>query len=333
MAGTFYQGNTPDTTSKDLLTGDLLVKTTKQEIDSKVFEHSIFNIFTRNILDTGIQWEEIEVGNLTSDDFDATGANPLTKKNMDLASIYHKINRRKTFKATVSDAQIKMSMLSPEKMAVLSNAIVNEIYNSSAIEDFEAMKTLLSDIASQNKVINIVDLNGNGDNPDAFTKAIQTLATNMGMPSTNYNFSAFKKAFSAKEDLVLIIDSPTRAILNVDSLASAFNMEKKDLVSNIIVIDEMPTIEYTAEKVDSVKTIDIGEGTDITVYRPNSSGAGTVTGKVKAFLADRRAIIRDPVERELESERNAKGRFTNYYYHVTDVLSYSTLKNAVALVD
>ena len=333
MAGTFYTGNTPDTTSKDLLTGDLLVKTTKQEIDERIFEHSLFNIFTRTILDTGIQWEEIEVGNLTSDDFDASGANPLTKKEMNLASIYHKINRRKTFKATVSDAQIKMSMISPEKMAVLSNAIVNEIYNSSAIEDFEAMKTLLSDIAKENKVINIVDLNGNGENADAFTKAIQTLATNMGLPSTNYNFSGFKKAFTPETDLVLIIDSPTRAILNVDSLATAFNMDKKALVKNIIVIDEMPTIEYTSEKVDSVKTIDIGEQNDITIYRPNASGAGTVTGKVKAFLCDKRAIIRDPVERELESERNAKGRFTNYYYHVTDVLTYSTLKNAVALVD
>ena len=95
----------------------------------------------------------------------------------------------------------------------------------------------------------------------------------------------------------------------------------------------MPTIEYAAEKVDALKTIDIGEQNDITIYRPNASGAGTVTGKVKAFLVDRRAIIRDPVERELESERNAKGRFTNYYYHATDVLTYSTLKNAVALVD
>ena len=66
---TYYKGNEPDTTSKDLLSNSLLVKTTKQEIDSKIFE-GIFGIFTRAMLETGAQWEEIEVANLTSEDFD-----------------------------------------------------------------------------------------------------------------------------------------------------------------------------------------------------------------------------------------------------------------------
>lgn len=329
---TYYKGNEPDTTSKDLLSNEILVKTTKQEINSKVFD-GIFGIFTRAMLEMGQQWEEIEVANLESEDFDPNGTNPLTKKDMSIKSLYHKINRRKTFKATVSDAQVKMSMLSVSNMASLASAIVNELYNSSAIEDYEAMKTLLSDIAGDQKKIAICDMNGNGGNMDALTKAIQTLATNMTLPSTHYNFSGFKKAFNKKEDLVLIIDSATQAKLNVDSLASAFNMAKKDLVSNIIVVDEMPTIEYTAEKATKEIELDIGTNTNINVYKPNESGDAEITGKVIAFLVERKAIVRDPVERELTEQYNAKGRFTNYYYHATDVLSYSTLKNAIAIVD
>lgn len=328
---TYYKGNEPDTSSKDLLSSSILVKTTKQEIDSKIFE-GIFGIFTRPVLETGNQWEEIEVTNLESEDFDANGTNPLTKKDMSLASLYHKINRRKTFKATVSDAQIKMSMLSVANMATLSSAIVNELYNSSAIEDYEAMKELLKDICEEKK-ITICDMNGNGGNMDSLTKAIQTLATNMTRPSTRYNFSGFKKAFNKKEDLVLIIDSVTQAKLNVDSLASAFNMAKKDLVSNIIVVDELPEINYVTVMGNKQVELDIGAENPVAVYKPADNGADEINGKVLAFLVERKAIVRDPVERELTEQYNAKGRFTNYYYHATDVLSYSTLKNAIAIVD
>lgn len=332
MPATYYRGNAVDTASKDLLSNDILVKITKQEIDSKIFE-GVFGVFTRQVLDTGIQWEEIEVANLSSEDFDASGANSLTKKTLDVKTLYHKINRRKTFSTTVSDAQVKMSMLSRENMATLANAITNELYNSSAIEDYEAMKELLKDIIVENKNMVVCDMNGNGTDMDALTKAIQTLAINMTLPSTLYNFSGFKKTFNKKEDLVLIIDSATQAKLNVDSLATAFNMSKKDLVSNIIVVDTLPTMTFTSEKANKGIEIDIGETNKIATYKCASTGASTVSGSAIAILCDRKAIIRDKVEREVTEAYNAKGRFTNYYLHATDVLSYSTLKNAIVFVD
>lgn len=332
MASVYYKGNEVDTTSKDLLTGELLNKIVKQEIDSKVFE-DIFGIFTTKQLDTGMQIEEFEVGNLSSTDFDPTGANALAKANMDFKVLYHKINRRKTFKATVSNAQVKMAMLSRQNMADVANAITNELWNSLSIEDFDAVKQLFKDIANEQKKMVIVDLNGNGNDMDALTKAIQTLATNMTLPSTYYNYAGFKREFNKKEDLVLVIDSATKARLNVDSLASAFNMDKKELVSNIIVIDEMPAIEYTSQTAVKGKEINIGESTNIITYKASSSGTDSVSGKAVCMLLNKKAIKRDPVEREIEDQRNGAGRFTNYYLHATDLLSYSTLRNAVVLVD
>lgn len=332
MASVYYSGNAVDTTTKDLLTGDLLNKIVKQEIDAKVFD-DIFGIFTNKQLNTGMQIEEFEVANLQSTDFDPTGANALAKANMDFAVLYHKINRRKTFKATISNAQVKMAMLSEQNMADVANAITSELWNSSSIEDFEAVKQLLKDIALEQKKMVICDLNGNGGDMDALTKAIQTLATNMTLPSTLYNFSGFKKEFNAKDDLVLVMDSATRARLNVDSLAGAFNMDKKALVGNIIVIDEMPDINYTAEKATKGIEINIGEQTPIITYKPKANGEASVTGKAVCMLLNKKAIKRDPVEREIEDQRNGAGRFTNFYLHATDLLSYSTLRNAVILVD
>ena len=330
--GVYYNGNELDTTTKDMLSNKIINKIVLQEIDSKVFEN-IFGIFTKKQIDNGFQIEEIEVANLTATDFDPTGADALKKANMDFKTLYHKINRYKTYKATISNAQIKRSMLTKEGVAQIATAITNEIFNSAAIDDFEAMKQLLADVANDKKAMVICDLNGNGGDMDALTKAIQTLATNMTLPSTLYNFSGYKKEFNKKEDLVLIIDSATRARLNVDSLAAAFNMDKKALVENIIVIDQMPAISYSAEKADKGIEIDIGEATPIVTYKASAEGAATVTGKAVCMLVSYRAIKHDPVDRELDDQRNAAGRFTNYFYHVTDLLSYSTLRNAVVLVD
>ncbi len=333
MASKYYVNNDIDVTTKETLGNEILVKVVKQVIDSQVFD-GLFGIFTRDELgDAGFQWEEIEVGNLTSEDFDPQGTDALKKVDMNFKSLYHKINRRKTFTATVSNAQVKISMLSKENTAKLASAIVEEMNNSSAIEDYEAMKDLLVDIAGETKKMVVCDMNGGSTNTDNLIKAIQTLATNMTIPSTYYNYSGFKKAFNKREDLVLIIDSATRARLNVDSLAGAFNMDKKDLVGNIIVIDEMPTIEYAGETATQGKSIDIGTDSPIVTYKINADGEGSVSGKAIAFLVDRKAIIHDPVEREVEDMRNGKGRFTNYFLHATDVLSYSTLKNAVVFVD
>lgn len=328
----YYKDNNVDVTTKDQLTGELLNKIVKQEIETKVFG-DIFGIFTNKQLDVGNQIEEFEVANLKSTDFDPTGANALAKADMNFKVLYHKRNREKTFKATISNAQIKKAMLSKENMADVANMITNELWNSSSIEDFDAVKQLFVDICQTQKKMVICDMNGNGNDMDALTKAIQTIATNMTMPSTAYNYSGFKREFNDTKDLVLVVDSATKARLNVEALSNAFNMEKKALVENMIVIDEMPAINYEAIKADEGKTIEIGEGTPIKTYKYNAEGASQVSGKAICILTHKRAIKRDPIEREVEDQRNGAGRFTNYYLHATDLLSYSTLRNAVVFVD
>lgn len=333
MASVYYNGNDVDVSTKDALTSTLLTKIVKQEIDSKVFE-DLFGIFTKKLIDgVGDQVEEFEIGNLTSSDFDPTGANALAKASMNFKALYHKINREKSFKATISNAQIKKAMLSKEGLADVANMITNELYNSSSIEDYDSMKQLFLDIAGEMKAMTICDMAGVGDKMDALIKAIQTLAENMTKPTNLYNYSGFKREFCKKEDLVLIVDSATRARLNVDSLAGAFNMEKKDLVSNIIVLDELPTITYSSLTAKKYQSINIGEAANIDIYKYLSTGTDSVSGTAIAFLVSKQAIKRDIIEREIDTQHNGAGRFTNYWLHATDLLSYSTLRNAIVFVD
>ena len=329
--GTYYNGNELDTTSKEKLANEIVNKLTMQKIDTDVFDNP-FDVFKQNQLQEGYQIEEIEVGNLTSEDFDPTGAKALEKKKMNFKTLYHKINREKTMGATVSRKQLRTASLSPTKTAELVQAVVTEMQNSSHIEDYEAFKQLLTDIISDKKVMTLCDLNGN-DKVDAITKAVQVMATRLKFPSTHFNYSGFKKAFSRTDNLVLIMDATLNARLNVESLATAFNMDKKELVKNIIVIDELPAISFTDIKTNKEIEIDIGETNPVAIHKYKSDGTATVTGQLKMLLVDRRCLVVDPVEREITEDTNGKGRFINKWLHATDILSYSTLKNAIAFID
>lgn len=334
MSGTYYNGvqTAPDTSTKEQLTNTLLTKVVKQEIDSKVFG-DLFGVFTTNDLQTGAQIEEFEFGNLTSTDFDATGANTLAKANMSMKAIYHKINRDKTYKATISNKQLKRAMLNQNNLATAANAITNEIYNSASIEDFEAMKQLLKDVAGEAKEMVICDMNGKGGDMDELTKAIQAVATNMTMPSTQYNYAGFKKEFNSKDDLVLIIDSATKARMGVESLANAYNKDELALVNNVIVIDKMPSFTYTNLTATAGETIPTSASSTVNMYKYNVDGEATVSGSPIAFMLNRKAIKRIVVERDVDTQHNAAGSFTNYYLHAEDLLSYSILRNAVVIVD
>ena len=335
MAAKYYKDNELDTTTKEQFSGQILNKVVKQLIETKTFS-PMFNVFKRSEIDgAGYQIEEIEVGNLKSEDFDPAGQKALDKVQMNFKTLYHKINRDRTFSATVSDKQIRTAMLSKEGVARVGNAIVNELYNSSAIEDYDAMKDLLKDIAGETKKMVVVDLAGGSADMDDLTKAIQTVAGKMTKPTTTFNFAGFKREFNSKDDLVLIIDSALKSRFDVESLANAFNPEKKGTVGTIIELDAMPNFTIT-DVADASKgeEITIGAGKTITTYKCDAQGSETLTDKKPiAFLLNRRAIIDDEIERHLEDQRNAKGRFTNYFLNAVDLLSYSTLRNAVVFVD
>lgn len=330
----YYNGeqNTPDNESKEELSNTLLTKIVQQDIDSKVFD-DVFGIFTDKNLEVGAQIEEFEVGNLTATDFDPTGQKTLAKADMKFKALYHKINRKKTYKATVSDKQLKTAMLNTTNLASTANAIINELYNSSSIDDFEAVKQLLKEIAGDSKEMVVCDMNGKGGDMDELTKVIQTLANNMTLPSTQYNFAGFKKEFNTKDNLVLIVDSATNARMNVEALANAINIDKKSLVENIIIIDEMPNFTY--ENVPAIKGLNIPTSKDgaIDMYKCNKEGEQTVNGKPICFLLNRKALKRINVERKIKTQENGAGDFMNYYLHAEDLLSYSTLRNAVVIVD
>jgi hypothetical protein len=113
------------------------------------------------------------------------------------------------------------------------------------------------------------------------------------MGSRDYNAAAVT-TYTDMSDMHLLIDADLEAEIDVDVLAKAFNMDRTTLLGNITIIDNFAS-----------------------------------TG-LKAVLVDKDWFMIYDNLLQLESTRNSKGLFWNYFYHVWQTYSASRFSNAVA---
>ena len=131
-----------------------------------------------------------------------------------------------------------------------------------------------------------------------FVKTIRKLVADMSFMSTKHNAEGVMTK-SNPSDLVLLVNKDLIAEVDVEVLAKSFNMGKTDIETRIITMDDFGSDES---------------------FQPY------------AILCDKDfPAIWDTLS-HFEPQRNAQGLFTNYFYHVQQILSLSRFKNAVAIV-
>ena len=121
-------------------------------------------------------------------------------------------------------------------------------------------------------------------------KAILDLTTE---PSDQFN-AAGVKTWSREKGLVLYIHKDVVAECNVEVLAKAFNLGKIEIPVEIEVLSDFGTLKNTY-----------------------------------GILADRDFLKVWDTLSHMEPQRNAQGLFTNWFYHIHQILSASKFKNAV----
>ena len=150
--------------------------------------------------------------------------------------------------------------------------------------------------------MNIADPTLGETNAKSFIKAVKTVSGQMVYPSTEYNSYLNVQntdtnpiyTFSKKNEQVLILDVATDVSVNVDVLATVFNMSVAEFnETRKIVIDAFPDPSIRAALVDE-QFFQVWD--DLVTFREFYNG---------------------------------EGLYTNYYLHVWQTLAYSVLVNGV----
>lgn len=276
----------------------------KQVIISKFFSDPL-KALKKGTKPLGDTVEEIYVNFIKAKQYDPTGAEILTRELPDVKAIYHRMNRQDKYKVTISPEQLYKAFASYDKLGSFIQNIINTLYNSSELDEYVLMKQIIAEALNNNAMVtvNVPDPLASESNGKAFIKAVKTVSGGMEFPSTIYNAYLTAQStdnkpittFSKKSEQILIIDNATNVALNIDVLASIFNMSVAEFNdTRKIVIDAFPDPDVRACLVDEnfFQVFD-----DLVTFRDFENG---------------------------------EGLYRNYWLHVWQTLSYSILVNAVA---
>ena len=281
----------------------LLNMVIKQVIHNKLFSDPL-KALKKGKKPLGDTVEEIYTNFIKAKQYDASGVELLSRNLPDVKAVYHRMNRQDKYKVTVSPESIRKAFASYEKLDSFIQSIINSLYNSSELDEFILMKQLIKQALDQNamKVVEIPDPCLSESNAKAFIKTVKTVSGDMTFPNSNNNSWLTAQSvdtnplitFSRKNEQVLILSNPTDVAVNVDVLATVFNMSVAEFnETRKIVIDAFPDPEIRGALVDEqfFQVFD-----DLVLFK------------------------------EFE---NAEGLYKNYYLHIWQTLAYSPLVNAV----
>ena len=211
-------------------------------------------------------------------------------------SRFHKVNRQDFYPVTINQDILRRAFLSEQNLDDFISKIFDSLYSADEYDEFLLMKNLIGDARSKNKFYDVqVPEVTNEETAKEFAVITRQYANNLRFMSNKYN-NAGVTTYSDIKDQVILINSKYEARMSVDVLAYAFNMEKADFLSRMIIVDDFG-----------------GNDTDDTV----------------ALLVDKDWFMVYDQKIEMTEQYNARHLYWNYFLHHWQVISSSDYAPAI----
>ena len=181
----------------------------------------------------------------------------LIKYEADVKVQYTHINVDVQYPVTFSRQQLKKAFTSWGDLESFIENLSNSLYNGMYIDEFNATKQLMAgafkDNIAQYTTVSAVSSEATAK---AFVVKARELFLNFQTPSSSYNSWAKVGGegrpvvtWTNPEDIVFIVRNDIRAYMDVNVLAEAFNMNKADLLGNILTIDNFDIYDDEGTKI------------------------------------------------------------------------------------
>ena len=263
-------------------------------ITSKSYENPLRR-FKKGMMEYGETIEEAFVNIAKAHQFDPILAEKTVFKREipDVSAVFHKLNYRNFYKTTISQEQLRQAFLSAQGIDDLIARIVDSLYSGSEFDEFLLMKQLIVDAANQGKMYPITIPQPSAATAKEIVATIKGISNKLEFMNSQYNAMGVL-TYSKKPDQILIIDAEFDAMIDVEVLASAFNMSKAEFMGQRVLIDNF----------------------------------GELTGAVAALVDSDWFMVFDNLLQFTENY-NGEGLYWNYFYHVWKTFSTSPFCNAI----
>ena len=254
--------------TKEEFTNIILNKIVRTKVLNKAYENSL-KFFKKEPLPFGKTIEGVFVDLIKAKNFNenfGVGNNEATsllgKEKAPVKVEYYSENFKHKYKLSISDEQLKSAFMSADGLSQMTQGLIRSATSSSEYDEYMMIKTLIG--ASVSKELEINNLFKLDENAQAkkITKTVQALVNKFRFMSTEYNKQGVH-THCQPSDCVIITTPDQLANLNVELLATAFNVPYAEMPSRIIVIDSF----LKADGTDDNDTVCIVADMDLVQFR------------------------------------------------------------------
>ena len=281
--------------------------------------------FKKGMLEFGESIEEVFVDIAKPFQFDPAIAetNLFKREKPDVKSAFHIMNYQKFYKSTIQNAQLKQAFLSWDGITDLIAKIVDAMYTGANYDEFLTMKYLLgrSILNGNLKAETIADYTTVA-NMKSVVATIKGVSNDLEFLSTKYN-RAGVHTHTLKPNQYIIVNAKFDAVMDVEVLASAFNMDKAEFMGRRILVDSFGSI-------DSARLAELFD--EDPAYTAFTDAEIAALDAIPAVIVDKDWFMIFDNFIEFTEAYNGEGLYWNYFYHVWKTFSVSPFANAVMFV-
>lgn len=157
---------------------------------------------------------------------------------------YHSINRRDTYPISINETELQEAFNSENGLNELVARIMELPANSDAYDTYRIMLQLLKMYEDNWGFfkVNLTAAPSDEQTGKEFLRKVRAIAGKLAFPSSLYNALTVQDipTFAQPSELVLLTTPDIQSTLDVDTLASVFNLDKAELAYRTILVDEFP---------------------------------------------------------------------------------------------
>ena len=272
-------------------------------ISSKMYNNPLA-LFKRGLIEVGETIEEIFIDLIKAepyylvDDEDKTACQDLYERRLaQVKSAFHTRNRQDKYPMSISYDDMRSAFTSWEGVDNFIRRKIEQLYASDQYDEYILMKHVFFEAGTRGALAEVVIPDGTDKaTMQEVLIAMREMVLNVSFRTNKYNYAQVS-TFSNREDLVLFALPNFISRVDVVALAEAFNLEKTDFLSRVVIVDDFGGLE---------------------------------TAGVKAILADKDwFMVYDNLFTMREAENGAR-LYNNMFLHHWQTISYSPFKTAIA---
>lgn len=216
----------------------------------------------------------------------------------DVKAVFHTRNRQDKYPVTISNDDLRTAFLSYQGVEDLVSKIITSVYTSDEYDEFLLMKNIFLEAGNRGalKAIVVQDPTAGETQAKSFVTTARGTSRKLTFMSRDYNYMGVATHTQINEQVIFLLPE-VEASMDVEVLASAFNMEKAEFLGRRIVVDDFGGLEA-----DGVVAISVDEEWFMVF--------DNYLSMTEKYVASR--------------------LYWNYFLHHWQTLSYSPFKNAVA---